>query len=298
MNEPSSINNMFKAYLFILLNYAIAFLISILVGIVFRFLHPLLMILIADLVATIVIFIGSTIVKNISVYDPYWSITPSIIALYHLLFPQLTNPNSFRFIIVSILVFLYSVRLTYNWLRSWQGLNHEDWRYTMYREKMGKKFWLINLAGLQVMPTIQVYLGSISLFPAISLRTKSFGLVDILALVITGGAILLEAVADQQLHKFVKNRESKEEVITTGLWAYSRHPNYLGEILFWWGLYLFALASDISFFWAIIGPICITILFIFLSIPMMERRNLERKPTYAQYRYQVSMLIPWFRKKK
>jgi len=68
--------------------------------------------------------------------------------------------------------------------------------------------------------------------------------------------------------------------------------------MFWWGLYIFALASDPLYFWAIIGPIFITILFIFLSIPLMEGRNLERKPDYEIYIKQTSRLIPWFSKKK
>lgn len=163
---------------------------------------------------------------------------------------------------------------------------------------MGKSYWLINLIGLQLMPTIQVYLGSISLYPAISIRSRSVGLLDFIALIITGIAIFLETVADQQLHNFIESRENEKEIISTGLWAYSRHPNYFGEILFWWGLFLFALTADSSYFWAIIGPISITILFYCLSIPLMEKRNLEKKPDYSDYKKRVSRLIPWFPKKK
>ncbi|MFX0106622.1 MAG: DUF1295 domain-containing protein, partial [Candidatus Hodarchaeota archaeon] len=212
--------------------------------------------------------------------------------------PQTSNINNFRFIIVIIFVFIWSIRLTYNWLRQWRGLKHEDWRYTMYRIKKGKKFWLTNLIGLHLMPTLQVYLGSISMYPAISLRTNPIWIIDIVAILITAAAILIETISDQQLYNFIKTRQSHEEIITTGLWKYSRHPNYFGEILFWWGLYIFALASDLSYYWAIIGPISITILFNILSIPIMERRNLERKPDYTIYKEQVSKLILWFPKKK
>lgn len=289
---------MVKAYIYLLLSYVIAFLIALAIGLVFRFLHPLLMILMADIAATIVIYIFSTILKNTSLYDPYWSIAPLLISFYYLLFPQINALSNPRFLIVFILVFIWSIRLTYNWIRQWHGLKHEDWRYRKYRTEKGKNFWLINLIGLQLMPTIQVYLGSISLYPAISLRSRSFGLVDILAILITASAILLETIADQQLHNFIKTRKNEKEIITTGLWRYSRHPNYFGEILYWWGLYLFALAADPSFFWAIIGSLCITALFIFLSIPLMEARNLERKPEYEAYIKQTSRLIPWFSKNK
>jgi steroid 5-alpha reductase family enzyme len=162
---------------------------------------------------------------------------------------------------------------------------------------LGRNFWLINLVGLQLMPTILVYLGSISLYPILSLRTQSFWSLDILALFITLIAIIFETLADQQLYNFTKNRINSQEFITTGLWRYSRHPNYFGEILFWWGLYLFALATDFSFYWVIIGPLSITILFNVVSIPLMENRNLKKKPNYIFYQEKVSRLVPWFPKK-
>ncbi|MHA2007856.1 MAG: DUF1295 domain-containing protein [Promethearchaeota archaeon] len=296
MNEFKIGKNMVVSYITCVLSYSTALIIAILVGSILSFLHPLVIVLLADLVGTIIIFLISTILKNTSLYDPYWNTVPLLISLYYLLFPQFNIVDNIRYIIVFSLVFIYSVRLTYNWLREWRGLKDEDWRYQLYREKMGKNFWLINLVGLQLMPTIMVYLGSIALYPTISLRTNKIGFIDILAVIITGGGIFLETLADQQSYKFRVKRENAKQIITTGLWHYSRHPNYLGEILFWWGLYLFAIAADFSFYWAIIGPICITILFYVISIPMMENRNLERKPEYKKYREQTSKLIPWFQK--
>jgi steroid 5-alpha reductase family enzyme len=289
---------MVKAYLFVIFSYSLAFIVAILVGIISSSFHPLLMIFLADFAATLVIFIISTIIKNTSLYDPYWNIVPLVIGFYFFIFPQGLKTDNFRFIIVIILLFLWSIRLTYNWLRGWRGLKHEDWRYMQYRKKMGKKFWFMNLTGLQLMPTILVYLGSISLYPSVSLRKNPFGFLDIIALIITLGSILLETIADQQLYKFIKYRENSRQIISTGLWKYSRHPNYLGEILFWWGLYVFAIASDFSFFWTIIGPTSITILFITVSIPLMESRNLKMKPEYAEYKKKVSRLILWFPKRK
>ncbi|MGB5909948.1 MAG: DUF1295 domain-containing protein, partial [Promethearchaeia archaeon] len=176
------------------------------------------------------------------------------------------------------------------------GLNHEDWRYANLRVEKGKFFWLVNLIGIQLMPTILVFLGCLSLYPAISIRNNSLNYIDIIAFSITLFAIIIETAADQQLYNFMKNREDPTKNINKGLWKYSRHPNYFGEILFWWGLYLFALATKISFWWMIIGPISITILFYILSIPLIEKRNLSRKPDYLQYKKTVSKLIPWFPK--
>jgi steroid 5-alpha reductase family enzyme len=75
-----------------------------------------------------------------------------------------------------------------------------------------------------------------------------------------------------------------------GLWAYSRHPNYFGEVMFWWGLFLFGLAADLGYWWTIIGPILITFLFAFISIPLMEKRSLERRPGYRE----ITRIIPTF----
>lgn len=291
-------NLMLKGYIYCLFSYAIAFFVAVLVGVIFRFLHPLIMIFLADLAATLVIFAISSILKNTSFYDPYWSVAPLIITLYYLIFPSVSNYGNTRSIIVSILIFIWSIRLTFNWLRQWQGLRHEDWRYMNYRQKMGRKFWMINLIGLQLMPTILVYLGSVSLYPILSLSGELFGFIDIIAIIVTVMAILFETIADQQLYVFMKTRENTQVTIVEGLWAYSRHPNYFGEILFWWGIYLFAIAANISFYWAIIGPILITILFNTISIPLMERRNSLRKPDYQDYKKRVSRLIPWFPKKK
>ncbi|MFX1278729.1 MAG: DUF1295 domain-containing protein [Promethearchaeota archaeon] len=298
MKERDKENRMINAYMFLVFSYFIAFLISIFMGIIFYSLHSLLMILLADIAGTLVIFIISTIIKNTSLYDPYWSVAPLIIALFFLLFPQIVETSNMRYLVVFIIIAVWSIRLTFNWLRQWGGLKHEDWRYMYYRRKMGRKFWFINLTGLQLMPTILVYLGSISIYPIISLRKNSFNFLDILGIIITIGAILIETISDQQLHNFIENRESSQQFITNGLWKYSRHPNYFGEILFWWGLYIFALASDLSFFWAIIGPISITLLFLLVSIPLMEKRNLERKPEYIDYIQKVSRLLPWLPKKR
>lgn len=286
-----------KGYIYIIIAYALAVIISLIVVTLINFLHPILIIFLADIAATFFIFIVSCIFKNASFYDLYWSVAPAVITIYWLFNPQTSKIVFLRQIFVLFLVLIWSIRLTYNWARQWQGLNHEDWRYANLRVEKGKFFWLVNLIGIQLMPTILVFLGCLSLYPALSIRNNSFNYIDIIAFSITLLAIIIETAADQQLYNFIKNREDSTKIINKGLWKYSRHPNYFGEILFWWGLYLFALATEISFWWMIIGPISITALFYILSIPLIEKRNLSRKPDYLQYKKTVSKLIPWFPKK-
>jgi len=260
-------------------------------------LQPILIAFIADIAATLFIFALSSYFKNTSLYDPYWSVAPIVIVIYWLLSERSFSNLTARQIVVLLLVSVYCVRLTSNWVRGWHGLSHEDWRYTKYREEKPMIFWFINLTGLQLMPTILVFLGCISLFPVATSVDSSIGVLDGIGIVVTATGILMETISDEQLRRFKKTKENGD-IMTKGLWTVSRHPNYFGEIIFWWGLYFFALSISIKHWWMIIGPIAITILFFTVSIPMMEKRLAEKYPKYLEYKKRVSILIPWFVKKK
>lgn len=277
-------------FLVISFTYALAFLAAFLVATFFRFLHPLLIVLLSDIAATIVVYIISSIYNNTSIYDPYWSVAPVFIAFYYILYSPFTG-NLMRRIIVLSLTAIWATRLTWHWARGWGGLQDEDWRYTMYKEDKESKFWVINLFGLQLMPTIAVYLASLSLYPALFVKGTAFNLLDLVGVMITSAAIIIESVADKQLRDFIQEREDTEKIMDEGLWHYSRHPNYFGEILFWFGLYFFALATNIHFWWTIIGPLFILVLFYYISIPLMDQRNLSRRPNYEKHMKKVSKLL-------
>jgi len=290
-------SNRITAFLVCLISYCLALIVAIIIWFFFSNLSFLIKLLLADISATLIIFVFSIFFKNVSLYDPYWSIAPFFIIFFYYLNPATYQTDLLRRTIVLILVCMWSIRLTFNWAQQWKGLNHEDWRYAERREKNGKSFWFINLFGLQLMPTFLVYLGCLSLYSIMFEGNNPFGLFDIFATGITLGAIIIESLADKQSFNFRNKRKNSEQFITTGLWAYSRHPNYFGEVSFWWGLYLFSFASNPSYWVFIIGPILITSLFLGISIPLMEKRNLRTKPYYDKYREQVSAMIPWFRKK-
>ena len=286
-----------KAFVLCALAYVLALCVAILVGYALGERHPVVIALVADIAATIVIYAFSRIFRNASFYDPYWSVAPVAIALYWALGPASDNVVSTRQVVVVALVVLWSVRLTYNWARQWRGLRHEDWRYADRRQKSGRLFWIVELCGIEMMPTVLVFLGCLSLYPALSTGTSPFGPLDWIAIGVTATAIIIEATADQQLRGFVRTKRQPGQIMATGLWAYSRHPNYFGEILFWWGLLVFGLAADSSYWWTIVGPLAMAVLFLFVSIPMMDRRSLDRRPGYEEYMKRVSAVVPWFPKK-
>lgn len=255
--------------------------------------------LVADVMATLSIFAFSRMFRNSSMYDPYWSVAPPVIALFWAFSPVTDEVSVARRMLVMGLVLAWSIRLTFNWIRGWTGLDHEDWRYRDLREKWGERFWLVDLSGIHLFPTLQVFLGCLVLYPSLSTGTRALNTLDLIAFVVTSLAVWIEMTADRQLHDFVSNARRKEEekILKTGLWAYSRHPNYFGEVLFWWGLYLFALAADPgAYWWTFIGPLAISIMFAFVSIPLLDERSLLRRPEYAEHQRKVSACIPWLPK--
>ncbi len=258
-------------------------------------LHPLLAIGFADFVATLVIFVFSFFFKNSSIYDPYWSIIPILIAFYFMLISP--EGNGTRQLVILLLVLFWGIRLTLNWARGWPGLHHQDWRYDDLSIKTGKFYWLVSFTGIHLLPTLLVFLGCIPILAAMQ-SSAPFGLLDFLAALVTFIAVVIELVADEQLKVFKKKKQDQSAVARNGLWAYSRHPNYFGEVLFWVGLFAFAIfLSPIANAWTALGALAMILLFVFISIPMMDKRGLSRKPGYAQYIKEVSGFLPWFKKR-
>jgi steroid 5-alpha reductase family enzyme len=141
-----------------------------------------------------------------------------------------------------------------------------------------------------------VFLGSLSIYATITGDNGPLRWMDLPAIAVTVSAILIEAFADKQLRTYILKNPGTDKTLDSGLWRISRHPNYLGEILFWWGLYLFALAANPGWWWVIVGPAAITLMFLFASIPMMEKRMMERRKDYKEYCKKVPVLLPFGRR--
>ena len=136
-----------------------------------------------------------------------------------------------------------------------------------------------------------MYLGCLPLF-AVLKGSARLNWLDIVAAIVVLGAVLLAFAADEQLRVFRRDPVNKGRVMSDGLWRHSRHPNYLGEIAVWWGLYLFALAAGLRWWWTGIGALAITMMFVFVSVPMMERRQLATRDGYGEYAAETPALLP------
>lgn len=252
--------------------------------------HPLADLGLGTLVATVVVFAVSVAVDNSSIYDPYWSLQPLAIAGYYLW--TAWNRVDARGVLVTVLLALYALRLTSNFYRDWPGLSKEDFRYRSFRQRFGRAYWPASFAGIHLFPTIMVYLGCLPLYAVYRPGTNGINWLDAIGAIVLLGAIALAFVADEQLRSFRSDPANRGSVVKGGLWALSRHPNYLGEIATWWGLWLLGLAAGARWWWTVAGAAAITLMFVFVSIPMMERRLQQTRAGYASYRAQTPMLLP------
>ena len=246
--------------------------------------HSLIALFLADVLATVVVWGFGLLYENVSVYDPYWSVFPPIAFL---LWAFYTDVWSVPVALLLIASWYWGWRLTRNWVITFKGIGHEDWRYTKYRDRHPLVFHMINLFGLNMMPTLVVFaamLPGLRLFETVAPANilTYFGCI----VCITSATIQL--IADKQSHDFRAAHPGK--VCNVGLWKHGRHPNYFGEIQFWWGIWImYASLNGIDMY--IGGAIAMTALFLGISIPLMEKRQLANKPDYAEYRRQTRILI-------
>lgn len=243
-----------------------------------------LALLIADVAATAVTFVFSVIFGNASVYDPYWSVQPPVILVAFAVGRELTLLGVLLLGVVSF----WAVRLTANWAYTFANLNHQDWRYTMLKEKTGIFYPIINFVGIHMVPTLVVY-GCV--LPGVYAIRQGLdaNVASVLFLGISLGAAMMQGIADIQMHQFRKNRDGA--FVRRGLWKYSRHPNYLGEILMWWGVGLSVFCAVPHAWYLLAGAAANTILFLAVSIPMADKRQ-SHKAGFAAYKKQTRMLLP------
>ncbi len=280
--------------LVLLLIYTTATLMGVLFFLIFQYLglSVLLSVLICDVIATVLIWLCGVALKTASVYDPYWSVQTLII--YVLLLFHFNNWN-LGTILFLVPLAIYTIRLTGNFVYTFDSLKYIDWRYRMLKEKSGIFFQFVNLFGICMFPTCVVYLASIPMF--IFAESGTFNPLQIIGLVIMLGAVALEFISDYQMHYFRKHRTSKEQTIDVGLWKYSRHPNYLGEISFWFGIFItFVVTYYAQWYW-VAGAVVNLLMFLFISIPMEEKHMMEYKTSYIDYKKRTSMLLLLPRKK-
>lgn len=238
-----------------------------------------------DLAATVVAFVFSVLLRNSSVYDAYWSLTPMVMSIRMFLGERAFSVWQILFLTAFN---LWSARLTLNWITVFTDFSYEDWRYRKFRDENPPALWqFINFTGIHMVPTLVVFAGMLPLF---ELSRRPLGVLSLPGILLILCGVALEFFADRQMHAFLADAGGMT-VCRRGLWNYSRHPNYLGEITVWVGTYFAMLPYAPEKWYYAIGPVAVAVLFNVVSIPLAEKRQLSRRPDYADYRLSTSRLL-------
>jgi steroid 5-alpha reductase family enzyme len=236
----------------------------------------------------ILVWLVSLGVRDASIADLMWGLGFVVVAGVTL---AISGGHGPRRLVVAVLTTLWALRLTA--YLAWRNLGSgEDYRYRAMRRRYGARFPLISLASVFLLQAALVWIVSLPIQAAILAPDRPLSLLDAVGAALWVIGLAFEAVGDGQLARFKRDPASRGRVMDRGLWRYTRHPNYFGDCMIWWGLYLFALAAGA--WWAIIGPVVMTILLLRVSgVAMLEKTIVTRRPDYADYVARTSTFIPW-----
>lgn len=240
-----------------------------------------------------VFFVIGTIKKNNGVVDTAWGLGFVIVAWFS---TAISNSFFWPNIIISIMITIWGVRLFYHIIKRNSG-KPEDFRYAAWRKEWGK--WVVPRAFLQVYMLQAIFMLFVA-SPIIILNSYQSSTMTILTLI--GAAVWIlgfyfESLGDYQLEQFKKNKENKGKILNTGLWKYTRHPNYFGESTMWWGIGIAAYGSGAGIL-SFVSPIIITFLLLFVSgVPLLEK-SFANRPGYSEYKAVTSVFIPMPPKKQ
>ena len=248
--------------------------------------HPYLIALFVILVGGVLSWLVSLVKKDVSFVDSLWSLFFLIAAAVFALEAQ---PLSGKGQLVLALVVIWSLRLSiYITARNW-GLP-EDYRYQSIRANNEPGFAFKSLYIVFGLQGVLAWLVALPLLPAIT-SGSSLSAIDIVAAALWVVGFIFEAGGDYQLARFKARSDSKGRVLNTGLWRYTRHPNYFGDFCIWWSFYLFAVGS--GGWWIIASPLLMSILLLKVSgVAMLENTISERRPEYADYIRSTNAFFP------
>jgi len=236
----------------------------------------------------------SVVIKNAGIADTFWGLGFVLVAWITFLGAE---GYLGRRLLITLLVTAWGLRLAIHIsLRSWG--KGEDRRYQAWRRQYGEKFWWVSLFTVFLLQGALLWV--ISLVAQVgqwSPKPDRLVWIDGAGFLVWAVGFFFEAVADRQLAAFKANPANRGRVMAQGLWRYSRHPNYFGECLMWWGIFLVTLATPRSL-WSIVSPLTITFLLLKVSgVTLLERTIVETRPDYREYQERTSAFIPWFPKR-
>jgi steroid 5-alpha reductase family enzyme len=227
------------------------------------------------------------VLGDVSIVDVFWGLGFVMVAHYVRATSAGFPPRAW---LVTALVSAWGVRLGgYLLWRNWGG--GEDYRYQAMRRHYGGHFWLVSLGVVFGLQGVLMWVISLPVQAAVSSPAPPLGPLDVLGTVLVLVGLGFESVGDWQLACFKGDPANTGRVMDRGLWRYTRHPNYFGDAVVWWGLYAFALATGHAL--TVAGPLVMTYLLTRLSgVPLLEKKLAKTRPGYADYVARTSSFIP------
>lgn len=247
------------------------------------------------LLAMTLLWLLSLALQNASIVDIFWG---AGFVMTSWIYFSLT-PGGFigRKLLIGVLVTIWGLRLSlYILYRNWgEG---EDYRYRKWRKEAGGRWWWQSFFQVFLLQGILMWIISIPLLAAqFSPTPQSFTVIDFIAIPVWLVGFIFEAVGDYQLARFKSNPENKGKLLTSGLWRYTRHPNYFGDATQWWAFYLIATAA--GGYWTVFSPLLMTYLLLRVSgVSLLEKDMGKKKPGYEEYQRRTNAFFPWFPKEK
>ncbi len=240
-----------------------------------------------------IIWLWSVILKNASIVDIFWGTGFIVAGIFYFI---ITPGSSIREMIVMILLAVWGIRLSGHILKRNLG-KPEDYRYQEFRKKYGEnRYWWFSFFQVFLLQGVLLWLISAPIL-GVSLNSsgKPFGFIDAIALFFWFTGFVFEAGGDWQLTRFKSNPANKGKLLQTGLWKYTRHPNYFGDAMIWWGFALFSVASGC--YLPILSAVLMNFLLLKVSgVAMLERTLKNTKPGFNSYAERTNAFFPWFPK--
>jgi steroid 5-alpha reductase family enzyme len=239
-----------------------------------------------------IIWIASLILRDSSIVDIFWG--AGFVVANWVYFALTPDGFPARKLLISILVTVWGLRLSlYILWRNWG--KPEDFRYKKWREEEGQRWWWLSFFRVFMLQGFLMWIISAPLLGAqISPTPAKLTFLDFLAIPVWAIGFFFEAVGDWQMARFKANPANKGKVLNTGVWRYTRHPNYFGDATQWWSYFLIAAAAT-GGFWTVFSPIIMTTFLLRVSgVTLLEKTLKETKPQYKEYIETTSAFIPWF----
>ena len=226
--------------------------------------------------------------RDASVVDPFWGTGFIVAAVCYLL---LLDGYRVREVLVLAMVCVWGLRLSgyILWRNRGRG---EDPRYGAMRAKRPASFWWYSYFQVFLLQALLLWLVAAPLAGAMAGGPARLGVLDFVGVGVWIFGLSWEVAGDTQLALFKRHPENKGKVMQTGAWRYTRHPNYFGEAVLWWGVWLVAAGGH--GYWSVYGPVLITLMLLRVSgVTLLEKSLKESKPGYADYVRRTSAFVPW-----